>query len=85
MVATTTVAHANEEIHIHKLGAINAEHEGTVDGADHIALMGLIKAGKYLAEADIDMDGDVDTMDYLYLAQYNANVYTYAEFVGISG
>ena len=84
-LATTTVAHADEEIHIHKLGAINVEHEGTVDGADHIALMALIKAKKYMAEADIDMDGDVDTYDYLYLAQYNANVYTYAEFVKISG
>jgi hypothetical protein len=88
VASTLTAAHATETIHIHKLGAINAAHDdnsGVVDGADHLAILNIIKTKGYLAEADIDMDGDVDTNDYLFLARYNANYYSYAELVEKAG
>ena len=73
-------------IDIHKLGAITSDN--WVTGLDHVALFKLIATkgiedGKLVAEADLDMDGDVDVDDYIFLAQYLGNKLSYAELVEI--
>ena len=70
-------------VEIHRLGAVS--NDNYIDGADVSAVKEMIKADGYAAEADVDMDGDVDMDDYLYIIQYLIHKYTYAEFVGVSG
>ena len=69
------------EIEVVKLGAVSTD--AVVDGQDMIAMKKLIAEDKYEASADINKDGSVDAVDYMLLAQYLGNVYTYAQFAGI--
>lgn len=88
LVCDLSRAATNETtITINRLGALNADN--WITGLDHVALYNLIATngvvdGALVAEADIDMDGDVDADDYIFLAQYLANELTYAELVEVS-
>ena len=88
LVCELSPAATNETvIKIHRLAALSADN--WITGLDHVALYNLIATngvvdGALVAEADIDMDGDVDADDYIFLAQYLANELTYSELVEVS-
>lgn len=75
-------APVSEQIVISKLGAVH--NDNFISNADVIVIKDMIKAGQFKAEADIDMDGDVDADDYLYIIKYIIGAYDYAGFVGVS-
>jgi hypothetical protein len=64
-------------ITVYKLGDLNLN--GTVTDFDAILVEEMAFANGYDAQADIDKDGDVDLVDFMYMKQYVIEAINYAE------
>jgi hypothetical protein len=64
-------------ITVYKLGDLNLN--GTVTDFDAILVEEMAFATGYDAQADIDKDGDVDLVDFMYMKQYVIEAINYAE------
>lgn len=62
---------------VYKLGDLNGD--GVVTDADAILVEAMAFDGGYDAQADIDKDGDVDLVDFMYMKQYLIKVINYPQ------
>ena len=65
------------ELTVYKLGDVNGD--GIVTDTDAILVEAKAFEGGYDAQADIDKDGDVDLVDFMYMKQYLIKVINYPQ------
>lgn len=79
----TTLVNVDTDVTIHILGDVNNDglrNNGKVATAvDVNAIRALVAENGYVAEADIDKDGEITVFDFEYLAEYLVGEFNYAD------